>query len=164
MGFCRWFAPLKKQEASTMAAKAIQVELLKQILRLKEGGFSVSAISRTLGLSRPTVIKYLCRLAGTDPALTSEEQLTTAGYNHDPAPHKGERYQRLLQHLQTAEKELKRTGVTRQLLHLEYKEACPDGYNYSEVLLSLPGVPKKQRSGDAPGAQGRGDPDGGFCR
>lgn len=115
-----------------MAAKAIQVELLKQILRLKQGGFSVSATSRTLGISRPTVIKYLRRLEGTDPATTSEEQLCSAGYNQDTLPHKSERYCRLLEHFINAEKELLKTGVTKQLLWIEYKELHPDGYNYSQ--------------------------------
>lgn len=44
-----------------MAAKAIKVELLKQIIRLKQDGFSVSATARLIGVSRPTVIKYLSR-------------------------------------------------------------------------------------------------------
>lgn len=115
-----------------MAAKAIQVELLKQILRLKQDGFSTSAIARSTGISRPTVIKYLSRLRDTDPACTSTEQVAAAGYHHDSTPHKGQRYHQLREHFQYAEKELKRTGVTRQLLWIEYKEAHPDGYNYSQ--------------------------------
>lgn len=115
-----------------MAAKAIQVELLKQILRLKQDGFSTSAIARSTGISRPTVIKYLSRLQETDPACTSTEQLAAAGYNHDSTPHKGQRYHQLREHFQYAEKELKRTGVTRQLLWIEYKELHPDGFGYSQ--------------------------------
>jgi transposase len=117
-----------------MAAKAIQLELLKQILRLKQDGFSVSAIARTLGLSRPTVIKYLSRLKANaeEPAQLKDTELSQAAYNHDPIPHKGERYNRLVEHFSYAEKELTKTGVTRQLLWVEYKEQCPDGYNYSQ--------------------------------
>ena len=115
-----------------MAAKAIQVELLKQILRLRQDGFSVSATSRTLGISRPTVIKYLRRLGDSDLASISEEQLTSAGYNQDALPHKGERYKRLVEHFINAEKELLKTGVTKQLLWIEYKEHYPSGYNYSQ--------------------------------
>src|ERR1051325_7926899 len=111
-----------------MAAKAIQVELLKQILRLKQDGFSTSAIARTLGVSRPTVIKYLSRLeAQTEvPAAPGDEQLA-ALYNQDRAPHKGQRYLHVSEHFQYAEKELIKTGVTRQLLWIEYKELHPDG-------------------------------------
>lgn len=118
-----------------MAAKAIQVELLKQILRLKQGGFSVSATSRTLGISRPTVIKYLRRLGDSDAASISEEQLASSGYNQDILPHKSERYCRLLEHFTNVEKELTKTGVTKQLLWIEYKEQYPDGYNYSQYCF-----------------------------
>ncbi len=103
-----------------MAAKAIQVELLKQILRLKQDGFSVSAIARSIGISRPTVIKYLSRLGSTDPGAISKEQLSATSYNHDTPPHKGKRYPSLLEHFLAAEKELTKTGVTRQLLWIEY--------------------------------------------
>lgn len=121
-----------------MAAKAIQVELLKQILRLKQDGFSVSAIARSMGVSRPTVIKYLSRLETQTevPAALSEEQLSTV-YNDDSAPHKGQRYNQLLEHFAYAEKELTKTGVTRQLLWIEYKELCPDGYNYSQYCYHV---------------------------
>lgn len=118
-----------------MAAKAIQVELLKQILRLKQGGFSVSATSRTLGISRPTVIKYLRRLGDSDAASISEEQLASSGYNQDILPHKSERYCRLREHFTNVEKELTKTGVTKQLLWIEYKEQYPDGYNYSQYCF-----------------------------
>lgn len=120
-----------------MAAKAIQLELLKQILRLKQEGFSISAIARTLGLSRPTVIKYLTRLKANteEPIQLKDNQLFQAAYNHDSAPHKGERYNRLVEHFRYAEKELGRTGVTRQLLWIEYKEQHPDGYNYSQYCF-----------------------------
>lgn len=127
-----------------MAAKAIKVELLKQILRLKEGGLSVSAIARTLGVSRPTVIKYLGRLKGIDVTSISEEQLSQASYLHDPTPYKGVRYQSLLEHFSQAEKELNRTGVTRRLLWIEYKELCPDGYNYSQYCHHFSGYLKNK--------------------
>lgn len=71
-----------------MAAKAIQMELLKQILRLKSEGFSINAIVRHTGLSRPTVKKYLSRIdnavaAGGDIASLSNKELSRAGYNND---------------------------------------------------------------------------------
>lgn len=115
-----------------MAAKAIRVELLNQIIRLKKDGFSVSAIARTLGISRPTIIKYLSRFNAQTEEPTSVEQLSEALYNQDTAPHKGERFNGLLEHFTYAEQELKKTGVTRQLLWMEYKELHADGYNYSQ--------------------------------
>jgi len=40
-----------------MAAKALAMEQLKQILRLRRDGFSIKAIVRHTGISRPTVKK-----------------------------------------------------------------------------------------------------------
>ena len=45
-----------------MSAKAILMEQLKQIFRLKQQGFSIKAIVRHEGISRPTVKKYLRRI------------------------------------------------------------------------------------------------------
>ena len=45
-----------------MAAKAILMEQLKQILRLKHDGLSIKAIVRHTGTSRPTIRKYLARI------------------------------------------------------------------------------------------------------
>jgi DNA-binding NarL/FixJ family response regulator len=44
-----------------MAAKAIHMKQLKQILRLHCDGFSINAIVRHTGTSWPTVKKYLLR-------------------------------------------------------------------------------------------------------
>lgn len=121
-----------------MAAKAITVELLKQILRLKKDGLTVSATARLLGVSRPTVIKYLSRLGHSLPEDGSwEKQDLSSLYGQDTAPTGSPRYSSLVDHFQYAETELKRTGVTRQLLWLEYKERHPDGYNYSQYCHHL---------------------------
>jgi hypothetical protein len=45
-----------------MAAKAILMEQLKQILRLQRDGFSINAIVRHTGISWPTIKKYLTRI------------------------------------------------------------------------------------------------------
>ncbi len=119
-----------------MAAKAITVELLKQILRLKQDGLSVSATARLLGVSRPTIIKYLSRLGHGLPGDGSiEKQDVSSLYEQDTAPTGSPRYSTLVEHFQHAERELKKTGVTRQWLWSEYKEQHPDGYNYSQYCF-----------------------------
>jgi transposase len=120
-----------------MAAKAIQMELLRQILRLKDDGFSINAIVRHTGLSRPTVKKYLSRISQAamddgDSAALSDKELSATVYNNDTTVFKGERYTSLAEHFLYAETELAKTGVTRQLLWMEYKGQYPDGYNYSQ--------------------------------
>jgi transposase len=125
-----------------MAAKATSMEQLKQILRLKEQGFSISAIRRYTGISRPTIRKYLKRLA-TDNTTTEvpesfdTHKLSQVAYNTDTTEQKGKRYSDLQTHFYYAETELRKTGVTRQLLWIEYKERFADGYNYSQYCYYL---------------------------
>ena len=120
-----------------MAAKAILMEQLKQILRLRRDGFSIKAIVRQTGISRPTVKKYLARIKDTvidesDLPAPDSKTLSKTAYNNDTTALKGERYQSLLEHFGYAETEVNKTGVTKQLLWFEYKEQYPDGYNYSQ--------------------------------
>ena len=117
-----------------MAAKAIKVDQLKQVLQLKNDGFSIKAIARTTGIARNTVKKYLAKLSGENASLSGKE-LSQLMYNKDDAFGKSNRLERLYAHFQYAETELKKTGVTKQLLHLEYKEQHPDGYNYSHYCF-----------------------------
>lgn len=128
-----------------MAAKAITVELLKQILRLNQDGFTVSATARLLGVSRPTVIKYLSRLDRSLPGDGSiEKQDIVSMYQQDTAPMGSPRYKTLIEHFQKAETALKKTGVTRQLLWMEYKAKQPDGYNYSQYCHHFSGFLKNK--------------------
>ncbi len=125
-----------------MAAKAIRMEKLKQILRLKQEGLSVKAIVRLTGISRPTVKKYLSRIKNTvideaDVDNYTGKELAQTAFNSDATECKGLRYQQLTNHFVYAETELKKTGVTRQLLWLEYKEQYPDGYHYSQYCYYL---------------------------
>lgn len=121
-----------------MAAKALSMEHLKDILRLKNDGFSIKAIVRHTGLARNTVRKYLSAVnaAGIDIEGTAvrKKDLVIA-YNNDTTSFKGHRYTLLKEHFCYAEKELTKTGVTKQLLWLEYKELYPDGYNYSQYCF-----------------------------
>jgi transposase len=113
-----------------MAAKAIRMEQLKQVLQLKQNGFSIKAIARTTGIARNTIKKYLSRM-DTGNAVSNKE-IALRAFDTDTTDLKGERYNCLLGHLRYAETQLNKTGVTRQLLWLEYKEQNPGGYNYSQ--------------------------------
>lgn len=102
------------------------MEQYDMILRLQRLGFSVKGISRHMGLARNTVRKYLAqgpddgqRRDGDAPPALSPSGLTR-------------RMQQLQEHFAYAEQELKKTGVTRQMLWLEYKERHPDGVQYSQ--------------------------------
>jgi transposase len=115
-----------------MAAKTILMEQIKQVLQLKRDGFSIKSIARTTGIARNTIKKYLTRI-DTDPAVkVSHKELAQTMYDNDTTELKGERYLLLAEHFGYAESQLNKTGVTRQLLWLEYKEQNPQGYNYSQ--------------------------------
>jgi len=101
-----------------MAAKVIAMEQLKQVLHLAQQGQSIKGIARLTGLARNTVRTYLARglEQGSDPAVHTDAQLAAQLYDQDTSDFKSSRYQQLLQHLESADTELVKTGVTRQLL------------------------------------------------
>jgi len=125
-----------------MSANPIAMEQLQQILQLKKSGYSIKAITRRTGIARNTVKKYLSRLktlSGENviiPVL-KDKKIAAELYDNDITDVKEERYIKLSRHFIYAEKELAKTGVTRQLLWMEYKEQQPGGYNYSQYCYHL---------------------------
>lgn len=115
-----------------MAAKTIKMEQVKLILNLLEKGYSVKAIARHVGLARNTVRKYLARLNIESATDIKTEKLSGIAFNNDVLHLRSERQAKLFEYFTTAETELKRPGVTRQLLWQEYKEMHVEGYNYSQ--------------------------------
>jgi transposase len=116
-----------------MSQKPIAMEQLKQILQLKNDGVGIREISRRTGMSRNSVRKYLA-LLDTDHSEReplSNRDLADKAYRNDQLVHDAERLQHLFTHFKTAEGELLKTGVTRQLLWKEYINVHPDGYVYS---------------------------------
>lgn len=122
-----------------MAAKPIAMEQLKQVLNLAGQGHSIKSIVRLTGLARNTVRAYLARgmEQGSDPAVHNDAELAAQLYDQDTSAFKSDRYQQLLKHLEEADQELVKTGVTRQLLWREYLEQNPDGYGYSQYCYYL---------------------------
>jgi transposase len=113
---------------------------VKQVLSLYKDGQSIKGIVRLTDLSRNTVRSYLARMQEevvNEAVKQTDAALAATYYNQDIAAYKGDRYQRLLEHLQSAERELCRPGVTRQLLWREYLDHHPDGYAYSQYCFHL---------------------------
>lgn len=108
-----------------MAARTISMEHYNMILRLQELGFSIKGIARQLGLARNTIRRYLSDQGGDSPPDD------TAAPSSSPRIGLPLRVQQLHEHFSYAERELKKTGVTRQMLWLEYKDIHPDGFQYS---------------------------------
>jgi transposase len=106
---------------------------IKEILRLAAEGLSNRAIGKSVGIGHTTVSEYRRRVVAA--ALSWElcrewtEGELEARLFSSPAPSCVARPQ---PDWAAIHRELRRKGVTLQLLWLEYKEAHPDGYQYSQ--------------------------------
>jgi transposase len=117
-----------------MSQKPVTMEQLKQILQLKNDGVAIREIVRRTGISRNAVRKYLLRLQLPDDAPSeglTNKQIADTAYDNQALSLSTARTEALTKHFIYGEKELRRTGVTRQILWGEYKEQNPDGYTYS---------------------------------
>lgn len=112
------------------------MEKIREIIRLKElGHLSERAISRALKISRPVVKQYLIETekSGLDYAAIKEmPDSALLEILSGNTPGRSDRYQTLSSQFEYYCKELKRTGVTLQLLWEEYRQQHPDGYQYSQ--------------------------------
>jgi transposase len=127
-----------------MANKILQMTIIKQILRRLEQGESQNLIAKELNVHKRTVRGYKCLIESEgmsiDQALAlSEEKLTALINQHKPreTTHTGKRYVVLEANFAHYQRELKKTGVTLQLLWEEYKDQHPDGYGYSQFAYHV---------------------------
>jgi transposase len=118
-----------------MSQKPITMEQIKQILQLHHDGIAIREIARRTGISRNVIKKYLSRFKASskqDQATLSNKELADAAYDNEALSLATGRQDGLMKHFAYAEKEIFKTGVTRQLLWQEYKDLFPAGYNYSQ--------------------------------
>ncbi len=109
-----------------------------EVLRLAAAGHSQREIGRSLQVSHTTVAEYLRRAAASgitwplpdevDEAAL-EQQLFPVAPAQDP--------KRPLPEWAEVHRELKRKGVTLQLLWIEYKAAHPNGYQYTQFVTGF---------------------------
>ncbi len=117
-----------------MATKRLPMRKLREILKLKyETGLAHREIAKACGIGAGTVSAYVhrAREAGLSWPLPDElddesleARLFTLGTVAGAA--------RALPHWAHVHEELKRPGVTLQLLWLEYFQSYPEGYRYSQ--------------------------------
>ena len=118
-----------------MPRKPLSMRKIKDILRLKhQAGLTDRQIGRSLSLSHTTVSTYLQRAAEAGlrwplPEGMEEEQLQTL---LDLASCRPSSPSRPLPEMDYLHQELKRKGVTLQLLWEEYRAQHPDGYGYTQ--------------------------------
>ncbi|MBN1834075.1 MAG: hypothetical protein JW896_18400 [Deltaproteobacteria bacterium] len=118
-----------------MAGRRLSMRKIKEVLRLKwYHGHSNKKIALSCKISRTTVSEYLNRAERAEltwPLDTGldDGDLEALLFSLKPTIASSERSMPSMEHLH---RELRRKGVTLQLLWYEYKEAHPDGYQQSQ--------------------------------
>lgn len=127
-----------------MANKSLSMQKLRQILLFLKRGYSERSIVKQTGISRQTVHQYarLFLETGSDynTLLTlSDHQLHSIIEGNKPEKEqvRDTRKSQFLDQIDYFVLELKRVGVTRQLLWQEYLEAHPSGFQYSRFCELL---------------------------
>jgi transposase len=114
-----------------MANKPIVMSKLRKIVQLYLKGKSKQFISKYLSVSRNTIKKYLRQFSKLGLSTEELDQLSDLEleklFVESPVLGPSPRQQSMYRFFPYMEKELKKTGVTRQLMWLEYIEKHPDG-------------------------------------
>jgi len=121
-----------------MAAERLSMRTIREILRLKwEKKLSTQKIAQSCNIARSTIRDYLerARIAGLSwplPPDLDDGRLEVLLFSSVSTERPGKRGLPAMEHIR---KELTRKGVTLRLLWLEYRQANPDGYQYSQFCL-----------------------------
>jgi transposase len=113
------------------------MQKIRQVLHFAQQGFSKRKIARLTGVHRNIIDKYLSRCCALEDDLSqvlqfSDEALSVLLWDEPfPSPdlQRQADFEAFFPYIQ---KELKRVGVTRQLIHQEYLGKYPQGYRYSQ--------------------------------
>jgi transposase len=117
-----------------MSGTPIEMSKVKHVIRMLEAGVPKKEIARRLSISKTTVKDYIKKIEEKNlspPELLEKETPELEGM-FVASVYTSDKYLRLEGQFPYFEKELRRTGVTRQLLWHEYKQRYPDGYGYSQ--------------------------------
>ena len=126
-----------------MSAKPINMLQIRRIIQLALDGTSIRGISRQCKISRQCARTYLEKINSS--SLSKEELLSKneeelAALMYEPVQDKKkdqDRFTAFQQLIEEYSHDLKRTGVTRQLLRYEYRDKYPDGYGYTQFCHYL---------------------------
>jgi transposase len=133
-----------------MAAKRKDMSIIKQILRLRQQGYSNGSIIRATGVAKNTVKKYL-RLAevsthSLEELISWEDPRLEAYFSKKPEPKAEGRDRDLAGLLSHYDKELDRVGVNRWVLWGEYRQRYPQGYGYSRFCHLIHEYKQQQKA------------------
>ena len=127
------------------------MDKIRKIIKLhSELGLSARGISRAVGISRPAVGKYIkaFEASGLDYnqiSGMSDSDLSTKLFEQKEKHDSKRRYEELSSRFEYFVKELKRPGVTLQLLWQEHKGIYPDSYEYSRFCYHFSAYIKKSK-------------------
>ncbi|HSR11388.1 MAG TPA: IS21 family transposase [Thermodesulfobacteriota bacterium] len=118
-----------------MAGERLSMRKTKEVLRLHfENHLSARQIAASCSIARSTVSEYLRRAQRAGVRWPLPPDMDDAALDHrlfpplvPVAPE-----QRQMPPMEILHRELKKKGVTLQLLWLEYKQQTPEGYQYSQ--------------------------------
>jgi transposase len=120
-----------------MANKLIDMHQIRQIIQLAHQGHSVRRISEQTGIHRKSVNKYLSKANNSGHSLKdlltfNDEALSVVLIDTASDIAVLDRRAVFEKLIPFFESELKRVGVTKQLLHRDYLRSHPDGYSRSQ--------------------------------
>ncbi|HFI4797882.1 IS21 family transposase [Elizabethkingia anophelis] len=134
---------------------------LRQIIRLYCQGTGIRTIHSLVGTSRNTIKKYVRIWNGLEMSYKefsskNDQELSTIFTVSTSIPVKNPRREHLDLLLSELCKRLKKKGVTKEMLHNEYRDKYPDGYSYSHfnhaikvyLKLSRPIMHIEHKAGD----------------
>jgi transposase len=124
-----------------MSNKPIDMFKIRQLLRLYADGRGSKFISKTTGISRNTVKKYLLQFAELRLTIElveamSDKQLATAFLIVKPKI-ESSRVTDIEALLPELADRLKKRGITKQMVYADYISQCPGGYKHSAFLVRL---------------------------
>lgn len=129
-----------------MATERLPMRKTKEILRQKWlQGRRHRQIARALGVGVGTVSSVVVRAAEAELTWEQVEALSESDLERRLYTAMAKRVGAPLPEPQTIDLELKKPGVTLRLLHLEYREAHPDGYGYTQFCDHYRRWKKRQR-------------------
>lgn len=128
-------------------SQPLRMHQIRRILELQNEGHGIRQTERLTGLSRNTIREYLRRIAASGLEIQQtlrldDDSLAAIVYTEDievlrAGRAKDERYTVFEQRADYFSSELRKRGVTRQLLWEEYRQENPEGYAYSQFCEHL---------------------------
>jgi transposase len=119
-----------------MGSKLLEMIKVRELLRLKfEQGLSAREAAHRVGMGKTAASEFIAGFSSCGLTLKEVLELSDVELNsilHLKKQTYNEKYQHLAEKFTYFEVELKRVGVTLQLLWKEYLEKTPGGYGYSQ--------------------------------